>query len=157
MKIKRLLTLLILPFVLFSCKDDNGPYIQIKTIENLIYLSIKDHRIENGLDGPFVHQLIAIGEAQVYSYKMANGVEEVGTQGLYEHWSNLNDKYSFYNQHAMVLKTDSNNEDVILTQLLQLPGADSILLADVTQCAVGVEADTAGFNYVTVLLMKADS
>ena len=157
MKRKRLLAILILPFVLFSCNKDDGPYVSVKSIENLIYLSILDYRIENGFDGPFVHQYFVVGEAQVYSYKMANGVEEVGTQGLYEHWSNLNEKYSFYNQNALVLKTDSYDADVILTQLLQQPDADSILLEDLTQCGVGIESDTAGYNYVTILLMKADS
>jgi hypothetical protein len=148
---------IIISLLLVSCNKDDGPYVSVKGIENLIYLSIKAYRADNGLTGPFVHQFLAVGEAQVYSYKMAHGVEEVGTQGLDEHWDALNEKYSFYNEHALVLKTDALDEDVILTQLLELPNADSILLEDVTQCGVGVEADTEGFNYVTVLLMKADS
>ncbi len=156
MKMKRLLVLLALPIVLSTCEKETGPYVQIKSIENLIYLSIKAYRIDNGLDGPFVHQLLMVNEAQIYSYKMANGVEEVGTQGLTEHWNALKEMYSFYNEHAVVLKTDSNDEDEILNQLLQSPETIEHLRADVTQCGVGVEADTAGFHYVTVLLMKAD-
>jgi hypothetical protein len=157
MKRKRLLILFILPFVLFSCKDDNGPYIQIKNIENLIYLSIKEYRESNGENGPFVHQYFVVGEAQIYSYKMANGVEDVSIAGLTDHWNTLNSKYGFYNNHALVLKTESFDADEILTELLLQPDADSILTEDVTQCGVGVESDTAGFNYVTILLMKADS
>jgi hypothetical protein len=120
-------------------------------------MSIKEYRETNGQTGPFVHQPFVVNEAQIYSYKMANGVEEVGIQGLDEHWTTLKDKFGFYNEHALVLKTDAGHEDVILTQLLELPDADSILLEDVTQCGVGVKSDTAGLNYVTVLLAKADS
>ena len=74
MKRKSLLILLILPVVLFSCKDDDGPFVQIKSIENLIYLSIKEYRENNGENGPFVHQYFVVNEAHIYSYKMANGV-----------------------------------------------------------------------------------
>lgn len=157
MKLNRLLAIIILSLLVNSCEDDNGPFVQVKSIENLIYLSVKAYRTDNGLDGPFVHQYFIVNEAQVYSYKMANGVEDVGTQGLDEHWNTLNDKYGFYNEHALVLKTESADEDEILLQLLQIPNADSILLEDVTQCGVGVESDTDGNNYVTILLMKADS
>jgi len=156
MKMKLWVVIIIVSVILVSCEKDTGPYVKVKGIENLIYLSIQAYRTDNGLDGPFVHQYFVVNEAQIYSYKMANGVEEVGTQGLTEHWNTLNEQYGFYNEHALVLKTDSGDEDVILTQLLQIPDADSILLEDVTQCGVGVEVDSAGFNYVTVLLMKAD-
>ena len=157
MRINQLLVIIIFSIILSSCEDDSGPYIQIKSIENLIYLSVKAYRTDNGLDGPFVHQYFIVSEAQAYSYKMANGIEDVGTQGLDEHWDTLNDKYSFYNEHALVLKTSSDNEDEILIQLLQIPNADSTLLEDVTQCGVGVESDTDGNNFITILLMKADS
>jgi len=146
-----------IPLFLFSCKKDDGPYIKIKTIENLIYEAIRDYRIEQGETGPFVHQYFVVGEAQLYSYKMANGVVEVNTDGLDEHWNNLLEKYSFYNLNALVLKDASGNEDVILDELLQLPEGEATLLQDVTQCGVGVETDSEGYYYITVLLAKADS
>jgi len=146
-----------IPLFLFSCKKDDGPYIKIKTIENLIYEAIRDYRIEQGETGPFVHQYFVVGEAQIYSYKMANGVVEVNTDGLDVHWDNLLEKYSFYNLNALVLKDASGNEDVILDELLQLPEGEATLLQDVTQCGVGVETDSEGYYYITVLLAKADS
>lgn len=149
--------ILLIPIFLFSCKEDTGPYIQIKNIENLIYEAIRDYRISEGENGPFVHQYFVAGEAQVYSYKMANGVEEVNTDGLDVHWDALLEKYSFYNRNALVLKTLSSDADEILDELLLLPEGEAILLEDVTQCGVGVEADTDGNNYVTILLAKADS
>jgi hypothetical protein len=157
MKSRILLAWIIMPLAMLSCKKDDGGYIQIKGIEHLVYVSIKTYRTDHGKDGPFVHQPLLIEEAQRYSYKMAIGYEEVGLQGIQEHWDALEDKYDFYNRGALVLKTDSNDEDEILAQLLQAPEADSLLLGDLTQCGVGIEVDTAGFNYVTVLLAKADS
>jgi hypothetical protein len=157
MKNVRLIFLLMLPLFLFSCKKDTGPYIQVKSIENLIYQEIRDFRVAEGEDGPFVHQYFVVGEAQIYSYKMANGVVEVNTDGLDVHWDALLDKYSFYNLNALVLKTTFSDEGVILDELLQLTGGEATLLEDLTQCGVGVESDTEGNNYITILLAKADS
>jgi len=155
-KFAQILVLLI-PIFLFSCSEDTGPYIQIKNIENLIYEAIRDYRISEGENGPFVHQYFVAGEAQVYSYKMANGAVEVDTDGLDVHWDDLLKKYSFYNRNALVLKTLSSDADEILDELLLLPDGEATLLEDVTQCGVGVEADTDGNNYITILLAKADS
>lgn len=157
MKFSRVILLLSISLCLFSCKKDDGPYIQVKNIENLIYQEIRDYRISEGEDGPFVHQYFVVGEAQIYSYKMANGVVEVNTDGLDVHWDALNEKYSFYNHHALVLKTTATTAAEILDELLLLPNGESTLLEDVTQCGVGMESDTEGNNYITVLLMKADS
>ena len=142
---------------LFSCKKDDGPYIQVKNIENLIYEEVRDYRISEGEVGPFVHQYFVVGEAQIYSYKMASGVVGINTDGLNVHWDALNEKYNFYNQHALVLKTTSTTAAEILDELLLQPDGPVTLLEDVTQCGVGVESDTEGNNYITVLLMKADS
>lgn len=157
MKIRHLLGLFILPLLLSSCEKEPTSYTQIKSNENLIYLAIKAYRSDNGEDGPFVHQFIMVREAQVYSYKMANDVEELGTQGLIEHWNTIHEKIGGYNDQALVLRTTSNNEDTILTELLQQPDAASKLLEDLTQCGVGVESDGDGNNYVTIMLMKVDS
>ena len=157
MKKSHLVLVLLASLSLFSCKKDDEPYIEIKNIENLIYQAIRDYRINEGEDGPFVHQYFIVGEAQVYSYKMANGVVEVNTDGLDVHWDALLEKYDFYNLNALVLKTTSLNEDEILDELLQLPDGQTTLLEDLTQCGVGVESDTEGNNYITVLLCKADS
>lgn len=157
MKMKHLLPILVLPFLLFSCKKEESSYTQIKTNENLIFLAIKAYRTDNGLDGPFVHQFVMVREAQIYSYKMANDAEELGTQGLTDHWNEIHEKIGGYNDQALVLKTDTDDEDIILTQLLQIPNVESILLEDLTQCGVGVETDSEGYNFVTIMLMKADS
>lgn len=157
MKLSRPILLLTIVLFMFSCEKDDGPYYQIKPAENLIYQSIRDYRIAEGEDGPFVHQYFVAGEAQIYSYKMANGVEEVDTGGLQVHWDALNEKYSFYNHHALVLKTTANNEDEILDELLLQADGEATLLEDVTQCGVGMESDSQGNHYITVLLMKADS
>ena len=157
MKKSYLVLVLLASLSLFSCKKDEGPYIQIKNIENLIYQAIRDYRVDEGEAGSFVHQYLIVGEAQVYSYKMANGEVEVNTGGLDVHWDALLEKYDFYNLNALVLLTTSLNEDEILDELLQLPDGQTILLEDVTQCGVGVESDTEGNSYITVLLCKVDS
>lgn len=157
MKNVRLIFILMIPLFLFSCKKDTGPYIQVKNIENLIYQEIRDFRVAEGEDGPFVHQYFVVGEAQIYSYKMANGVVEVNTDGLDVHWDALLDKYSFYNLNALVLKTTSSTEGEILDELLLLTDGEATLLEDLTQCGVGIESDTEGNNYITILLAKADS
>ncbi len=157
MKKLSVILFLVIPLCFVSCKKDTGPYIQVKNIENLIYEAIKDFRVSEGETGPFVHQYFIVGEAQAYSYKMANGLEEVNTDGVDVHWDALLEKYSFYNLNALVLKTTSSNEDEILEELLLLPEGEAILLEDLTQCGVGVESDTEGNYYITVLLAKADS
>lgn len=157
MKKYTLILSLLVPMFLFSCKKESSPYYQIKNIENLIYEAILDYRVSEGEDGPFVHQYFVAGEAQVYSYKMANGVQDVNTDGLDVHWDALLEKYYFYNLNALVLQTTSSDADEILDELLLLPDGEATLLEDVTQCGVGVEADTAGNNYITVLLARADS
>jgi hypothetical protein len=156
MIIKRLTVLFILPLIMFSCSDDDGGFTQIKGIEHLIYISIKEYREDNGLNGPFVHQYIMVKEAQLYSYRLAWGMEPFGTQGLAEHWNTIHGKIGGYNDQQLIMSSESNDEEVILARLLQLPGADTVFLADVTQCGVGVEADSAGLNYITVLMMKVD-
>ena len=156
MKKLSLILILLIPLFFSSCEKDDGPYVKIKSIENLIYQAIRDFRIAEGETSAFVHQYFIVGEAQVYSYKMANGVEDVDTGGLDEHWDNLLEKYNFYNLNALVLKTTSNDADEILNELLQLDSGEATLLEDLTQCGVGVEADSA-YNYITVLLARADS
>ena len=156
MRIKWIIHMIALLLILSSCSDDGGGFTEVKQIEHLIYVNVKAYRLDKGLSGPFVEQYIVVKEAQLYSYKMANGMEEVGLQGLDEHYTTLNEKLGLYNFHSLVLKTDTYDEDQILNELLLIPGADSTLLEDLTQCGVGVESDTDGFIYVTVMMAKAD-
>jgi hypothetical protein len=156
MRLKWLAIPAVLLFVLPSCNKDNGFSISVKGIEGLVYQAIKDYRENNGLTGPFVHQYIMVGEAQIYSARMADGTEPLGTQGLADHWNTIHGKIGGYNDHAVVLATESTDEDEILSELLDQPGTSAILLEDVTQCGVGIEPDGSGTNYVTVLLMKVD-
>ncbi len=148
--------MIILSLLIFSCEDDNGEYVQIKGIENLVYLAIKDYRTTNGKTGPFVHQYLMVREAQIYSFKMANDAQALNTDGLAVHWDNVIPKLGGYNEHALVMSSPSNDADVILTGLLQLPDAETILLEDVTQCGVGIESDSSDTNFITVMLMKVD-
>ncbi|HER07322.1 MAG TPA: hypothetical protein ENO20_00280 [Bacteroides sp.] len=157
MRMKYMLLLLMVPLLLPSCEKDEGGFTQIKGIENLIYQAIKIYRTDNSMSDPFVLQFIIVKEAQIYSYKMANDVEPLGTQGLGEHWNAIHEKIGGTNDRGLVLRTTSTNEDDILTEILKLPDAEEILLSDVTQCGVGVETDTAGYNYVTVMMLKVAS
>jgi hypothetical protein len=153
---KRLITLLILPLLVCSCDDNSDGYTQIKGIEHLVYMTIKEYRTGQGLTGPFAHQPYMVKEAQVYSLKMAYGSEALGIQGLAQHWSTIHEKLGGYNDQALVMRTASGDEDIIVSELMMLPEGDSVLLEDVTQCGVGIEADSAGNNFVTILLMKID-
>jgi len=159
MKMKRGFMAVAVALLMVSCnKDDNGGgFIQVKPIEHQIYLNIKEYRETNGHTGPLAEQYLFVEEAQKYSYRMASGLVAYGTQNLDEHWADLEDKYTFYNRAGLVLKTPSSDETQILTEILQIQGADTLLLGDITQCGVGVEKDTAGTNYITVMLAKADS
>jgi hypothetical protein len=157
MKLKFLMLISILFLLPFSCKDKDSSYVQVKDSEREIYNSIKTYRESKDLSGPFVLQFLLVEEAQLHSYKMASGLVPVGTQSLDEHWERLDEKYTFYNRSGLVMKTDSYDANQVLDGLLQTPGADSILLSDVTQCGVGIESDPDGNNYITILLAKADS
>ena len=157
MKLKKLLLISALSILLFSCKDDDSNFVQVKGIETEIYNSIKSYRDSKDLTGPFVHQYLMVEEAQLYSNKMSTGLVPIGPQGLDEHWERLDELYTFYNRSGLVMKTDSNDPNQITDGLIQNTQADSILLSDVTQCGVGVESDPDGNNYITILLAKADS
>ena len=157
MKLKNLLLISALSILLFSCKDKDSTFTQVKSIETEIYNSIKSYRESKDLTGAFVHQYLMVEEAQLYSYKMAGGLISIGTQGLDEHWDRLDEFYTFYNRSGLVMKTDSNDPDQILGGFLQSVQADSIICSDLTQCGVGVESDPEGNNYITILLAKADS
>lgn len=156
MKALRIFLPVFLALSFFSCKKDSSPYIQIKTIENLIYQEVHEYRVDEGEDGPFVHQYFIVGEAQAYSYRMATGLVDVNTSGIDMHWDNLNEKYSFYNQDAVVWKTPSHDAETIVQEILEEPTNVESILGDLTQCGVGVEADTAGYYFITILLAKAD-
>ena len=151
----KLTSLLILAMTLWSCNDDDGNYTTIKGLERLVYLEIKEFRESNGEEGDFVLQFIMVEEAQLYSFKMAHG-DPVDTGGLGDHWDIIHEKLGGSNDQALVMSTTSADEDGILDELRALPGADSILLEDLTQCGVGIETDGEGMNYVTVLLMLAE-
>jgi len=157
MNVRNLLLVSIISLLLLSCKDDNSGFVQVKDSEREIYNSIKAYREGESLNGPFVLQFLMVEEAQLNSYLMSDGLKSVGTQGLDEHWERLDEKYTFYNRSGLVIKTDAYQSDEILNQLLQTPGADSIMLSDVTQCGVGIASDLDGKNYITILLAKADS
>lgn len=150
-----MLTPILLLTLLCSCDKDDGNYTTIKGLERLVYLNIQEFREGEGLNGPFVLQFIMVEEAQLYSFKMAHG-DPVDTQGLADHWTIIQEKLGGSNEEALALKTASADEDEIMSELRALPGADSIMLGDHTQCGVGIEADDQGMNYVTVLLMKAE-
>jgi hypothetical protein len=156
MRPQHLLLLVLFPLLFSACDKDDGPFTQVKSNERLVYLAIKEYREDNGLTGPFVLQFIMVAEAQIYSLKMAGGSEPLGAQGLADHWETIHQKIGGYNDQALVLKTTASNEDDILSELLNLQGAESVLLEDLTQCGVGIEKDSEGNNYVTVLMMKVD-
>ncbi len=157
MKLRLLMLISILFLLPFSCKDNDSSYVQVKDGEREIYNSIKTYRESKDLSGPFVLQFLLVEEAQLHSYRMASGLVPVSTESMDEHWERLDEKYTFYNRSGLVMKTDSYDANQILDGLLQTPGADSILLSDVTQCGVGVESHPDGNNYITILLAKADS
>jgi hypothetical protein len=157
MKLRLLMLISILFLLPFSCKDKDSSYVQVKDSEREIYNSIKTYRESKDQSGPFVLQFLLVEEAQLHSYRMANGLVPVSTQSLDEHWERLDEKYTFYNRSGLVMKTDFYDANQILDGLLQTPGADSILLSDVTQCGAGVESNPDGNNYITILLAKADS
>ena len=134
-----------------SCNDE--PFVQIKAVESRIYNEIKTYRESNGLDGPFVHQYVMVKEAQLYSIKMASGMQSVDTTGLQEHWDIIHDKLGGTNHGSLVQETTSEDATTVVDHWRDLPAADSLLLENYTQCGVGVEYGSDGKVYVTVLLM----
>ena len=156
---RKLIIITLLPLLMQTCDDNGGTYTQVKSIEDLLFRAILAYREDNGLpldQNPFVHQYIMVAEAQVYSSRMASGLVDLGTQDLAGHWETIHEKLGGYNDQSLVHSTTYLDEDEILGELLLQPGADSVLLEEVTQCGVGIETDGNGNNYVTVLLMKID-
>ena len=76
---------------------------------------------------------LSVKDLNEYAYKMANGVEDVNTDGLDVHWDALLEKYSFYNLNALVLKSAFTETNEIMADLLQLTEGEATMLEDVTQ------------------------
>lgn len=147
---------LILAFVPVSCDDDSGVMVSVKDIEFKIYQELKSYRNTKGLDGPFVHQVLIVEEAQRHSHKMAVGVAEVDTMHFQEHWEELAELWHFYNRTGLVLETSSSDAGEILLELLAQPGAEDIILGDLSQCGVGTASGDMQQTYVTVFLAKSN-
>lgn len=140
-----------------GCADDE-PFVNIKVIESQIYNQIKAYRETNGKTGPFVHQYIIVKEAQLFSAKMAYGVNDVDTTGISVHWDMVNDKlWGGYNQVTLVQSTEDGTAAAIVENWTQDVTVQPLLLGDYTQCGVGVEYDNDRVAYVTVMMMKIDS
>jgi len=153
--ITTLLTLLLL--VPTGCGDDE-PFVTTKVIESQIYSQIKSYRESNGKTGPFVQQFIMVKESQLFSAKMAAGVNDVDTTGIRLHWDIIDDKlWGGYNQVTLVQSTGDQTAAAIVENWIEDLTIEPLLLGEYTQCGVGVEYDTLQVAYVTVLLMKVDS
>jgi len=150
-----ILTLLLL--VPTGCGDDE-PFVTTKVIESQIYNQIKTYRESNGKTGPFVQQFIMVKEAQLFSAKMANGMNDMDTTGIVVHWDIIDDKlWGGYNQVTLVQSTEEQTAAAIVQNWSEDPVAEPLLLGDYTQCGVGVEFDNDQIAYITVLMMKIDS
>ena len=147
---------ILLSGLLSSCGEDN-PNISIKAIEHSLFLEIKAYRLAEGLEGDFSHAFFMVGEAQEYSFKMSRDLVPVSTENLDSHWAELDELYTLYNRDAVVLKSSMTSVSGIFADLLETKGAPESILADITQCGVGIEEDPEGSSYITLLLAKADS
>lgn len=140
-----------------GCGDDE-PFVTTKVIESQIYSQIKAYRENNGKAGPFVQQFIMVKEAQLFSAKMAAGVNNVDTTGIRVHWDIIDDKlWGGYNQVTLVQSTEDQTASAIVQNWIGDLTLEPLLLGDYTQCGVGVEYDAANMAYVTVLMMKIDT
>ncbi|MDF1570263.1 MAG: hypothetical protein P1P82_01440 [Bacteroidales bacterium] len=143
--------------IITGCGDDE-PFVTTKLIESQIYGEIKTYREAAGKTGPFVQQFIMVKEAQLFSAKMAAGVNDVDTTGIAVHWDIIDDKlWGGYNQVTLVQSTPDVNPAGIVQAWAENPLTNPVLLGDYTQCGVGVEYDNDQVAYVTVMMMKVDS
>lgn len=140
-----------------GCGDDE-PFTTTKLIESQIYNQIKAYRESKGKTGPFVQQFIIVKEAQLFSAKMAYGVNDVDTTGISVHWDMIDDKlWGGYNQVTLVQSTEDQSAAAIVQNWIEDLTMEPLLLGDYTQCGVGVEYDNDQAAYVTVMMMKIDS
>lgn len=150
-------TIVLFLFTFKACGDDK-PFVNIKVIESQIYGEIKTFREANQLTGPFVQNYPMTREAQLFSAKMASGLNDVDTTGISVHWDIIKDKYwAGYNHVTMVQSTTDATAAAIVENWTEDPDDAQRLLGDYTQCAVGVEYDSDQVAYITVLMMKIDS
>jgi uncharacterized protein YkwD len=140
-----------------SCGNDES-FVNVKVIESQIYNEIKTYREANGKTGTFVHQYIMVKEAQLFSAKMAYGVNDVDTTGISVHWDMIDDKlWGGYNQSTLLWSTTDPIPAIIVQSWAEDSSTNPILLGDYTQCGVGVEYGNNQVAYITVMMMKIDS
>ncbi len=153
-------TYFVLALLSTSCGDDE-PFTQMKAIENQLYLKISEYfKAQKGSDLT-INLDTMVKEAQVYSYKMAYGLVDVNTDGLDEHWFTIHDHWGGSNDVSIVMRYPNDGmtyitADMIFEALTSDSVANSLLLADVSICGVGIESDTAGNAYITYLAMLVE-
>ncbi|MFZ5939171.1 MAG: hypothetical protein ACOYXB_01245 [Bacteroidota bacterium] len=155
-----LFSLIVLSLITGSC-DDNQTFTQMKAIENMLFMKIRDYRAAENGSTLAVNLDTMVKEAQLYSYKMANGVVDVGTAGLAEHWEVIHDHWGGTNDVSVVLlyPTDGVNPitaDMIFSAMTADSAINQALLSDVSICGIGIESDSIGNAYVTYLAMLVE-
>jgi len=163
MKRLKLLPLFIVVGLLFttvSC-DDDTTFTQMKAIENLLYMNIRDYRVEQSQSSVTINLDTMVPEAQAYAYKMATGTVEVSTDALSTHWFTIHDHWGGTNDVSIVMRYDYDgmtgiSADMIFEAMKADSAMNAGLLADVSICGVGVESDSTGNAYVTYLAMLVE-
>jgi len=154
------ITAVLLLLTAVACNDD-PTFTQMKGIENQLYMLIRDYRTEQTLNTVTVNLDTMEPEAQTYSFKMATGIVEVGTEGLASHWLTIHDHWGGTNDVSvvMVYPFDGMNPitaSMLLTAMKSDSAINAALLSDVSLCGVGIESDTTGNAYVTYLAMLVE-
>lgn len=147
-----LLLIGIITFFINSCKKDDGHH-QILTIESQIHNKINDYRLAHGRN-TLVFQPILFKEARTHSSKMANGVIDVGYDGLDAVFSDLRSKLGATDGGAVVEVTMHTVADSIVNLIISNASKEEIVFGNFTQAGVGFASDKNKLNYVTILFLN---
>ncbi|MCF8225254.1 MAG: hypothetical protein K9J30_05205 [Bacteroidales bacterium] len=140
-----------------SCGETED-IIEVKNIESQVFNEIDKFRVDNGIpdSDPFVHQLVMIKEAQLFSAKMAVTTLGLDTTGIAVHWDMIHSKIGGTNDATLLQSTTATTAQEIVSNWTSETVSREILLGDYSQCGVGIEYSGDNIAYVTVLMMLVE-
>jgi uncharacterized protein YkwD len=156
--IRTCITILALAAIIFSCKKDDGDFVQVSVFENQLHNELNKYRTSQGLN-ELVLQYIMVKEAQAHSVGRANGsIQDANVNAdMNERWQTVENKLGVNNisneVHLSVQITTQTAAEVI-----GFWAADSLgqilLKGDYTQSGPGIGTTSDGRTYVMHMLCK---
>ncbi len=153
MHIFKLLPVLALTIILFSCEKEEEGFHQITGIESQVHNQINQYRESNGMN-KIVSQYIMFKEARIHSQKMANDLVATDGTGINERFNVVKEKIGGTDTGYIILTCDYYIADSIVNKMLSFQENLDVIEQNYTQSGVGIVHDDKGKVFVTHMFLN---